>query len=170
MPYATERLLATHIAGAERLLSDARHLHKGLETSIAGIVSEFEASILPDRLVTTGSELLVPVWYFQFKERPLWSARVLGFASCYVQLDLDPTVGLTGADSSTLWRFVTSPHPATYYHIFDEPQLANLIGAHNLDYPAGKIEVSTTRIDKLVTEGWLNRWLARTLKGAYKHS
>jgi hypothetical protein len=170
IPYATERLLATHIAGAERLLNDARQLHKGLETSIAGIVSEFEASILPDRLVTTGSELLVPVWYFQFKERPLWSARVLGFASCYVQLDLDPTVGLAGADSSTLWRFVTSSRPATYYHIFDEPQLATLIGAHNLDYPAGKIEVSTTQIDKLVTEGWLNRWLARTLKGAYKHS
>ncbi len=168
IPYATERLLATHISGAERLLKDARQFHKGLETTISGIVSDFEGGILPDRLVTTGSELLVPVWYFQFKERPVFSPRVLGFASCYVQLDLEPTVGLAGADSSSLWKFVTSSHPATYYHIFDEPQLAALIGAHNLDYPAGQIEVSTAQIDKLVGEGWLNRWLARTLKGAYK--
>lgn len=170
IPYATDRLLATHISGADRLLKEARQLHKGLENTISGIVHDFEESILPDRYVTTGSELLVPVWYFQFKERPTWSQRVLGFASCHVTLDLEPSVGLGGPDQASLWKFLTSAKPATYYHLFEETQLTTLVGAHNLDYPAGQIEVSSAQIDKLVAEGWLNRWLAKTLKGAFKHN
>ncbi|MDB5078214.1 MAG: hypothetical protein JWP00_138 [Chloroflexi bacterium] len=166
--YATDRLLETHISSAERLLAEARQLHKGLETSISGIVRDFEASILPDRYVKTGSELLVPVWYFQFKERPTWSQRVLGFASCHVTMDLEPGAGQNGPDRSSLWKFLNSARPATYYHLVEEPQLTTLVGAHNLDYPAGQIEVSTAQIDKLVAEGWLNRWLAKTLKGALK--
>jgi hypothetical protein len=168
LPYVTGRLLTSHISGAERLLANARQLHKGLETSISGIVHDFEESILPDRQVKTGSELLVPVWYFQFKERPTWGQRVLGFASCHVTLDLEPSVTLGSPDHSSLWKFLTSAKPATYYHLFEEPQLTALVGAHNLDYPAGQIEVSPDQIDKLAAEGWLNRWLAKTLKGAIK--
>lgn len=170
IPYVTDRLLATHISGADRLLKEARQLHKGLENTISGIVHDFEESILPDRLLTTGSELLVPVWYFQFKERPTWSQRVLGFASCHVTMDLEPRVGLGGPDRASLWSFLASAKPAAYYHLFEEPQLTALVGAHNLDYPAGLIEVSSAQLDKLVAEGWLNRWLAKILKGAFKHN
>lgn len=167
IPYATDRLLASHITGADRLLKQARQLHKGLETTISGIVHDFEESILPDRFVSSGSELLVPVWYFQFKERPLWAQRIIGFASTHVTLDLEPSVGLGGPDRASLWRFILSGKPATYYHLSEETNLATLVGAHNLDYPAGHIEASTAQVDKLVAEGWLNRWLAKLVKGAY---
>ncbi|HEX2912332.1 MAG TPA: hypothetical protein VH186_16100 [Chloroflexia bacterium] len=165
-----DRILNKHISRGDYLLEQARRTHYGLENSIAGIVRDFEQSILPERHLSAPGELFVPVWYFQFRERPRWRVHMVGFASCYTAIERTELlpgepVGPAGLKMrSSFWRFMLSPREATYYQLREEPHLTSLIGAQNLDYPAGKVDLSTDWLEKLTEGGWYSRWLVRLIK------
>ncbi len=164
-----DRILRRHIQQAEHLQETTRQLHRGLENTIAQIVRDFEDSTVPDRHITEPTDLMIPVWFFQFKERPLWNQRLLGFASCYTGLELLPlpetiAIETTRKERASLWRFLATSRASTFYRLHEEPQLETLIGAQTLDYPAGRVDVTPQRLEKLVAEGWLSRWLFRTMK------
>ena len=164
-----DKLLRRHISRAEQLQEETRQLHRGLDNVIAHIVRDFEGSTVPDRQVPIPSDLLVPVWYFQFKERPLWRLRKFGFASCYTAVERTPLpVGVpietARRERASLWRFLATNRPATFYRLHEETPLENLVGVQSLDYPANQIEVTPQLIDKLAEEGWLSRWLVRMVK------
>ncbi len=167
----TDRLLSRHINRGDNLLEVSRRLHRGLETTITNIVRDFQESVLPDRYLEAPSELFVPVWYFQFTERPLWKPRMLGFASCYTAIDLTvipqtvPELAVR-KERMSLWRFVATTKPATFYRMREDIDLANLVGAQELDYPAGRVDFDLKWIEKLASDAWLSRWLVRILKQA----
>lgn len=163
----TDRILQRHTDVADQVMTKARQLHQGLESTLASIVQDFDASILSGRHVEAASELFIPVWYFQFSDRPVWKERVMGFASCYTTLERTSTASSVG-DPQSIWRFLGSPQPATYYRLKEEVNLTNLIGAHHLDYPAGAVEVPLELLDKLAAEKLLNRWLVKVIRLAGK--
>ncbi len=168
MGNTADKLLRRHISRADRLLDEAKQLHRGLETTIAAIVRDFEDSVLPERYLQGPSELFVPVWYFQFKERPAWKQRMLGFASCYTSLELVPIpASLPEAsvrkERASLWRFVSSNKPATFFRLKEDTELATLIGAQDLDYPAGRAEVALDWLEKLASDGWMSGWLVKIM-------
>lgn len=168
-----DKILRRHIGRADRMLDDARRLHRGLESTIATIVRDFEESILRDRYLQAPSELFVPVWYFQFQERPLWKQRVLGFASCYTGVELVPisqTVPEINVrkERASLWRFISSTKPATFYRLHEDNELASLVGAQELDYPAGRVDIDTGWLEKLASDGWMSGWLVKLIKRSAK--
>jgi hypothetical protein len=159
----TEQILKRHLERSDRLLERARKLHQGLETNLASIVQDFQNSVFGGRNVEAASELFVPVWYFQFKDRPVWKQRVYGFAGCYTNFEPAPVVA---ADRHSLWRFVATDRPAVYYRLKEDTNLSNLVGAQNLDYPAGKVETATDVMETLANENLLNRWLVKLTRFA----
>ncbi len=168
-----DKILYKHINRADRLTGEARQLYRGLENNLAGIVHDFEESVLPGRFVPVASELLVPVWFFQFRERPVWRERILGFASCYTGLErlsipASSPLETVLHERASLWRFLSTARPATFYRLHEEPQLATLIGAQDLDYPAGRAELDRQWLDKLSAGGWVSRWLVRLLRAGVK--
>lgn len=157
----TERILRRHVENGDKILARAKVLHQGLETTLAAIVQDFEASVLSGRQVEAASELFIPVWYFQFSDRPVWKERILGFASCYTHVERTAT---SSPDRQSFWRFIGSQQPATYYRMREETNLTTLIGAQQLDYPAGHVEVPLNLLDKLVSENLISRWLVKIIK------
>ena len=168
-----EKILRRHINRAEELQEETRQLHRGLENIIAQIVRDFEESTVPDRQVPTPSDLLVPVWFFQFKERPVWRQRKFGFASCYTGLERTPlptdvSIEAARKERSSLWRFLATNRPATWYRLHEETELASLVGVQSLDYPAGQVGVTPLLIEKLAQDDWLSGWLVKTIKVGLK--
>lgn len=161
-----DKILKKHLSRADRLLEEARKLRQGLEKTIAAIVEEFERGVIGDRTVLRPSELFVPVWYFQFQERPVWSARTVGFATCYYSLNRFGSRTPEPANVPSLISFMFTRTPSLRYKLQEENDLAHLVGANNLEYPAGRVSIVPGTVERLVSEGWISPWLARLLNRA----
>ena len=159
-----DKMLKKHLGRAERLLEEAYKLQHGLEATIAGIVEEFEQSVVTDRTALRPSELYVPIWFFQFLERPLWKQRALGFATCYYSVTRVGTKPLKPRSLSSLVSFLFGYVPDLRYKLEEEPDLAALLEVQNLDYPAGRVLLVPGALEKLSYEGWITPWLAFLLK------
>ncbi|NWJ95374.1 MAG: hypothetical protein HXX20_06275 [Chloroflexi bacterium] len=161
-----DKILKKHLGRAERLLEEARKLREGLEGTIAAIVKDFERGVVSERTVLRTSELFVPVWFFQFCERPLWTRRMLGFASCYYSLNRVGSKTPEPLNLPSLVSFIFTQQPSTRYKLKEENDLANLVGAQNLDYPAGHIMLDPGTLERLAEEGWISPWLSKLLQRA----
>ncbi len=164
---SADKILKKHLSRSERLLEEARKLRQGLENTIAAIVEEFEGSVAVERTVLTPSELFVPVWYFQFYERPVWSQRMFGFATCYYSLNRFGSKTPDPANlPSLLFFFLANSQPSTRYKLTEEADLATLVAANQLDYPSGRLNLATDSIERLAKDGWLSPWLSWLLNRA----
>lgn len=157
------KILKKHLSRADRLLEEAVKLRQGLEATIAEIVKEFELGVVGERSVLRPSELFVPVWFFQFQERPVWSQRTLGFATCYYSLNRFGSRTPEPANLPSLGSFLFTRQPAIRYKLQEDSDLASLVGANNQEYPAGRVGLVPGTLERLVGEGWLSPWLARLL-------
>lgn len=159
-----DKILRKHVSRAERLLEEAGKLRQGLETTIAAIVEEFERGVVSERSLLRTSEVFVPLWFFQFQERPVWSRRVLGYATSYYSLYRYGSKTSEPANLPSLFTFLFNQQPATRYKIKEENDLAALVGAQHLDYPAGHIAILPGTLDYLTNDGWFSPWLKRLLQ------
>jgi hypothetical protein len=134
------------------------------------MVTEFEQSVVLERTLPTACELYVPVWLFEFSERPVWRKVTVHKANCFRSFELTGDLTEPKARQS-FWRFVFSRQPTMLYRLQEDSDLNQLVQATLLRPPSNSntefgatLPVVTTGIDKLIRSGWLNVWLAPVLR------
>lgn len=136
----SEKILQKHLRQSQSLLENANKLQQGLENTISAITEQFERAALTDRSLRATCELYVPIWYFQFVERPVWAKRTHAFAHCYSKFK--PTEpNLAAEQKNSVWKFIFSNQPSVYYKVEENRALSQLVKADQLDYPAGTVAV-----------------------------
>ncbi len=160
----TDKILKKHLSRAERLLEEVQKLRRILEGTISEIVTDFEQSVVSNRMMRQPSELFVPIWFFQFLERPLWKQRMIGYATCYYSLKRFGSKTPEPNNLSSLVSFMFKPTSSLRYKLEEDAEVMKLLNVQHLDYPAGRIILVPGTIQRLSNEGWLSPWLSRLIK------